>query len=68
MTTNVQRIHEPEAELLTLEETLEGAKATRDYLQRKRAKQVKQPLLAWNGLCADLGTAPSAEEIDAMRN
>jgi len=30
--------------------------------------QGKQPLLPWNGLCADLGSAPSAEEIDAMRS
>ena len=31
-------------------------------------EQAKQPLLPWNGLCADLGSAPSAEEIDAMRS
>jgi hypothetical protein len=31
-------------------------------------EQAKQPLLSWNGLWADLGSAPSAEEIDAMRS
>lgn len=29
--------------------------------------QPNQPLLSWRGLCADLGSAPSAEEIDEAR-
>ena len=31
-------------------------------------EQTKQPLLLWNGLWADLGSAPSTEEIDAIHS
>ncbi len=37
-------------------------------LERELAQaQPNRPLSSWRGLCADLGPAPSAEEIDAAR-
>ena len=42
--TNMQRIHEPEAELSTLEEALEDAEVVRAYLERKRQIQSGQSI------------------------
>ena len=42
MEANVQSIHEPEAELSTLEEALEDSEVMRTYLERKRKIQSEQ--------------------------
>ena len=44
MVANMQRIHEPEAELSTLEEALEDAEVVRAYLERKRQIQSGQSI------------------------
>ncbi len=44
MLAEVKSIHEPEAELLTLDEVLEGAEAVRRYLERKRKIQSEQSI------------------------
>ena len=42
MRSEVKSIHEPEAELVTLDEVLEGAEVVRTYLERKRKIQSEQ--------------------------
>ncbi len=44
MLAEVKSVHEPEAELLTLDEVLEGAEAVRRYLERKRNIQSEQSI------------------------
>jgi len=44
MIANMQSIHEPEAELSTLEEAFEDAEVVREYLERKRKFQSEQSI------------------------
>lgn len=65
--SSVDKIYTQAVSLPLIEKVRLMERLMADLEQEITQGEFTKPLPSWRGLCADLGSAPSAEEIDAVR-